>query len=162
MADAADAAAPAAEPEAKADAPADTTAQPPAASADLDNSVTAQGGDTYESAVVPEAAAKEESEPAPVGRARSSALSTPAAAAAAAAATGRHVEAPLLAAVTTSAGGQPDSANPLGRNTQTKFFKHSHIFVEMDELREKLERDPVTHRFERVSKQTTIATPPWP
>jgi len=34
----------------------------------------------------------------------------------------------------------------------TKFFKKQHIFVEMDELREKVERDRKSHRFDRVEQ----------
>jgi len=159
MAGAADATTPAAEPKAiaEADASADLAQTPASASAAAARSDAA----TADAATAATAA----SEPAPVGRARASAMSTrlaapaaPATVAMAAMTIDRDRDAQLLLDMSdsipspgASPPNSPESPNPLRRNTQTKFFKHAHIFVEMDELREKVERDPVTHRFERVS-----------
>ena len=158
MAGAADATTPAAEPKAiaEADASVDLAQTPASAAAAAARSDAARADAATAATAV--------SEPAPVGRARASAMSTrlaaptaPTTAAMAAMTIDRDRDAQLLLDMSDSAIPSPGASPPNSpkspnlRRTQTKFFKHAHIFVEMDELREKVERDPVTHRFERVS-----------
>ena len=174
MAGATDAATPAAEPKAIAEADASADLLPTWAS----TYAAAAGSDAETSSTTTSASATASSEPAPDRRARASAVSTSRAAPPPAPAPvvmttvtmehlDRDIPAPpllldMLDSASSSAGGSlspPESPNRLSRNKQTKFFKHAHIFVEMDELREKLERDLVTHRFERVSscKKLTVS-----
>ena len=49
----------------------------------------------------------------------------------------------------------PDDTAGVGASAfakHTKFFKKQHLFVEMDELRQKVERDRKSHRFDRVEQ----------
>ena len=57
---------------------------------------------------------------------------------------------------------EDDNTADVGANAfakDTKFFKKQHLFVEMDELRDKVVRDRKTHRFERV--QQWVETHRW-